>query len=148
MVQTDILDRQIAALESKNLTELQNQFEELYGFLPGDTNAKNLRQRIAWRLQEVVLGGLSETDQTLIEQLADKDPLANLQVIHSYKLNHVRGVRYERVWHDKRYVVTSLGDGKFEYEGNVYRSLSAVTKVITGQKWNGRVFFGVKSNGK
>lgn len=47
MKQTDILDRQIVALESKTLTELENQFEELYGFLPGETNAKNLRQRLA-----------------------------------------------------------------------------------------------------
>ena len=35
----DILDRQIAALETKNLTALQEKFEELFGFIPGETNA-------------------------------------------------------------------------------------------------------------
>jgi len=144
MKQTDILDRQIVALESKTLTELENQFEELYGFLPGETNAKNLRQRLAWRLQEIVLGGLGESDLALINQLADRDPLANLQVIRSYKLNNVQGTRYERIWHNKRYTATSLGDGKFEYEGQEYKSLSAIATVITGKKWNGRHFFGVK----
>ena len=50
-VNMEILHRQIDALDKKSFSELQGQFEELYGFVPGDTNAKNLRQRIAYRLQ-------------------------------------------------------------------------------------------------
>lgn len=65
----DILDRQIAALETKNLTALQEKFEEFFGFIPGETKAKNLRQRIAWRLQEITLGGIPEADMAILRQL-------------------------------------------------------------------------------
>ena len=140
----DILDRQIAALETKNLTALQEKFEELFGFIPGETNAKNLRQRIAWRLQEITLGGIPDADMAILRQLADNDPLSNLKTSRSVRLETVRGTRYERVWKKKTYSVLALGDGRFEYEGREYKSLSAIAKVITGSKWNGRAFFGVK----
>lgn len=80
----------------------------------------------------------------ILRQLADNDPLSNLKTIRSVRLETVRGTRYERVWKKKTYSVLALGDGRFEYEGREYKSLSAIAKVITGSKWNGRAFFGVK----
>ena len=44
----------------------------------------------------------------------------------------------------KKYEVTALGNGKFEYDGTVYQSLSAIAREITGTRWNGKLFFGVK----
>ena len=145
-VNMEILHRQIDALERKSLSELQAQFEELYGFVPGDTNAKNLRQRIAYRLQEITLGGLSEADAALLDRIADEDLLANLRPDTARNNALGRGVRYRRVWQDKEHEAVSLGNGRFEYNGQEYRSLSAVAKVITGKKWNGLLFFGVKSS--
>ena len=144
-VNMEILHRQIDALERKNLSELQAQFEELYGFVPGETNAKNLRQRIAYRLQEITLGGLSEADATLLDRIADEDSLANLRPDTARNNALGRGVRYHRVWQGKEHEAVSLGKGRFEYNGQEYRSLSAVAKAITGKKWNGLLFFGVKS---
>lgn len=144
----EILHKQIDALQKKNLTELQEQFEQLYGFTPGDTNAKNLRQRIAYRLQEITLGGLSEEDIAILDRIADNDPLANLQIIKSNKLKNVRGTQFRRIWHHKEYVVVSQGNGKFTMDGQEYSSLSAVAKAITGKKWNGRLFFGVPKEDK
>ena len=144
-VNMEILHRQIDALERKNLSELQAQFEELYGFVPGETNAKNLRQRIAYRLQEITLGGLSEADTALLDRIADEDPLANLRPDTARNNALGRGVRYRRVWQGKEHEAVSLGNGRFEYNGQEYRSLSAVAKAITGKKWNGLLFFGVKS---
>ncbi|MBQ6470344.1 MAG: DUF2924 domain-containing protein, partial [Victivallales bacterium] len=46
----------------------------------------------------------------------------------------------------KEYEVLVLGNGRFVLDGREYTSLSAVAKVITGKKWNGRLFFGVKSS--
>ena len=57
-----------------NVAELKTRFLELYGFECGATNAKGLRNRIAYKLQEIYLGGLSEEDRNLLEKLADKDP--------------------------------------------------------------------------
>ena len=145
-VNMEILHRQIDALDKKSLSELQGQFEELYGFVPGDTNAKNLRQRIAYRLQEITLGGLSEADAALLDRIADEDPLANLRPDTARNNALGRGVRYRRVWQGKEHEAVSLGNGRFEYNGQEYRSLSAVAKAITGKKWNGLLFFGVKSS--
>jgi len=144
----EILHKQIDALQKKNLTELQEQFEQLYGFTPGDTNAKNLRQRIAYRLQEIALGGLSEEAVALLERIADNDPIANLQLIKSNRLKNVRGTQYRRVWQNREYVAVSQGNGKFTMDGQEYHSLSAVAKAITGKKWNGRLFFGVPKEDK
>jgi len=144
-VNMDILHRQIDALERKSLSELQAQFEELYGFVPGETNAKNLRQRIAYRLQEIMLGGLSEADKALLDRIADADPLANLKPMAVAAQPCSRGMRLKRVWHGKEYEVLALGNGRFECNGQEYGSLSAVAKAITGKKWNGPLFFGIKS---
>lgn len=48
-----------------------------------------------------------------------------------------------RVWNDRRYEVIVLADG-YEFEGRTFRSLSAVAREITGTRWNGKVFFGLK----
>ena len=55
-----------------------------------------------------------------------------------------RGTRVYRDWKGKRYEVFIRDDGKFEYDGTLYRSLSAIAGVITGTHWNGKKFFGVK----
>jgi hypothetical protein len=49
-----------------------------------------------------------------------------------------------RVWQDKTHTVTALAEG-FEWQGSRYRSLSEIARTITGTRWNGLVFFGVKS---
>jgi len=48
------------------------------------------------------------------------------------------------MWKGKKYEVVVLGDDKFEMSGEVYSSLSAVARAITGTRWNGKLFFGVK----
>ena len=55
----------------------------------------------------------------------------------------VPGTQLRRDWKGHQAVVTVLHDG-FDYDGQVYRSLSAVAKAITGTKWNGHAFFGLK----
>ena len=53
------------------------------------------------------------------------------------------GTRLVRIWNDRRYEVIVLADG-YEFEGRTFRSLSAVAREITGTRWNGKVFFGLK----
>lgn len=147
MQKNDFIKRQIEVIKHKNLFELKEKFEELHGFECGETNARNLRKRIAYRLQELYHGGVSSTDLGILEEIADKDPLANLKVIASRKLTKLCGTRYYRVWKGKNYEVTVGADEKFIYDGKLYKSLSAVAREITGTRWNGKLFLGVK-NGK
>ena len=105
---------------------------ELYGFECGATNARGLRNRIAYKLQEIYLGGLSEEDRNLLEQLAEKDPVANLNFKDARPRRPVKGARMRKEWKGKTYEVVVRDDGSFEYNGEIYRSLSSVAETITG----------------
>ena len=144
MNKNEILDRQLTLLEDMNVTELRTRFLELYGFECGATNAAGLRNRIAYKLQEIYFGGISEEDRNLLEKLAENDPAANLNFKDARPRPPAKGARLRRVWKRKTYEVLVREDGKFEYNGEIYRSLSSVAEVITGTHWNGKKFFGVK----
>ena len=136
--------RQIDRINHMNLAELREKFNELFGFEPGQTNIVNLRRRLAHRIQELHFGGLSDNDKEILTRIADGDPMANLQNKAKGMISKLRGTRYQRVWKGKKYEVIVLGDGTFEYDGTVYQSLSAIAREITGTRWNGKLFFGVK----
>jgi hypothetical protein len=56
----------------------------------------------------------------------------------------ITGTRLIRKWQGVEHCVTVLDDG-FEYQGRPYRSLSAIARAITGTRWNGLIFFGLKN---
>jgi Protein of unknown function (DUF2924) len=56
----------------------------------------------------------------------------------------ITGTRLIREWQGVEHCVTVLDDG-FEYQGRHYRSLSAIARAITGTRWNGLIFFGLKN---
>ena len=139
-----IMQKEITALEDCSIAELKEKFSELFGFECGATNARNLRARLTYKLQEIFLGGLSEEDKATLDAIADKDPAANLKAVPNTPKAVSKGTRLRRDWKGKTYEVFVRDDGKFEYDGAVYRSLSAVATEITGTHWNGKKFFGVK----
>ncbi len=55
------------------------------------------------------------------------------------------GTRLVKIWKEKRHSVLVLANG-FEYDGRVYSSLSEIAATITGSRWNGWVFFGIKKH--
>ncbi len=144
MNKNEMLDRQLNLLDDMNVAELRARFLELYGYECGATNAAGLRNRIAYKLQEIYLGGLSEEDRNLLEKLAENDPAANLNFKDARPRPPAKGARLRRVWKGKTYEVVVRDDGNFEYKGEIYRSLSSIAGVITGTHWNGKKFFGVK----
>ena len=144
MTSDEIVKRQIDELDSADVVELKNRFSKLYGFECGATNARNLRSRIAYKLQELAFGGLSDADKAKLNAIADKDPVANLRAEGMKPRIFVKGTRLYRDWKGKTYEVLVHQDGRFEYDGDVYRSLTAIAEKITGTHWNGKKFFGVK----
>ena len=131
-----VLRRQIDAVKFKDMEELREQFQALYGFDCGDTTT---------RLQELCVGGVDSIDMSILEDIADKDPLANLKVVAAKRSAKVSGTKLYRIWKGKQYEVTVGKEGKYIYNGEVFKSLSGVARKITGVKWNGKTFFGVKS---
>ena len=144
MSKNTIMQKEIAALENASVAELKEKFAELFGFECGATNARNLRARLTCKLQEIFLGGLSDEDKAMLEVIADKDPAANLKSVTAAPKPLSKGTRLRRDWKGKTYEVFVREDGKFEYDGAIFRSLSAVAGEITGTHWNGKKFFGVK----
>jgi hypothetical protein len=70
----------------------------------------------------------------------EKDPGAEISAAPGFK----PGTRLIRQWQDQTHVVTVREDG-YEYQGSHYQSLSHVARLITGTRWSGPLFFGLKS---
>ena len=139
-----LLRQQVDAINHKNMKELHDKFQELYGFECGVTAPRGLRKRIIYRLQEIYFGGVEPNDMSILNDIADKDPLANLKAVATRRAK-VCGTKLFRVWKGKKYEVTVGAHGKYILNGEEFKSLSGVARKITGVKWNGKTFFGVKS---
>ena len=139
--------RQLATLETLSLEQLHEQWRDLYGGEPPHYKRQFLIKRLAYRIQELFYGGLSESAQTRLRQVAQDDPVARVDRWVSGnpqgKADILPGTRFVRIWKDRRHEVLAHENG-FEYDGRIFRSLSAVAREITGTRWNGRLFFGLK----
>ena len=142
-------DREITIGQIEILTtpELKNVFQRLFEKPPPKRASQTfLRANIAYRLQENSHGGIpTKTKKKLlsIARSLEKDPGASVVPGPTIK----PGTRLVRRWQDETHLVTVLEDG-YEYQGQRFRSLSKIATEITGTKWSGPVFFGLKKNGK
>ena len=96
---------------------------------------------LAYRIQEKAFGGLKESTARKLRELAKENAVGETPVQTS--LRPKAGTRYVREHDGKLHEVTVL-DAGYEYEGSNYRSLTEIAKVITGSKWSGPAFFGLK----
>jgi hypothetical protein len=103
---------------------------------------------VAWHLQARQYDGLAASVQRKLERLAAAmnrgEPVRPLTAIDRLS----PGTTLERAWRGETHVVTVVADA-FAYRGQRYRSLSQIARLITGTRWNGPAFFGLRSgNGK
>ena len=89
MQSEQMLRQQADAVNHKKMKELHEQFQELYGFSCGDTSPRNLRKQIIYRLQEIYFGGVEPNDMDILDDITDKDPLANLKIVASKRATKV-----------------------------------------------------------
>lgn len=141
--------KQIADLRNLSHEELVSLWHTLCGNEPPASNRRFIIKRLAYRIQEIAYGGLSEkTYEKMDAVLKRHDYDENGKPKRASSRAQVRkdmpviGSKLVREWNGRRYEVTTLRDG-FEYEGRKFRSLSAIAKAITGTHWNGRAFFGL-----
>lgn len=140
----DVLGR-IAALQATSTANLKQQWRELFGKEPPPFNRPYLQSRLAYRIQELAYGGLKPETRTRLEALGEQLDGGNV-VLRRIRADNrpLAGTRLLREWKGVEHAVTVLADG-FEWEGRPYRSLSAIARAITGTRWNGWTFFGLKS---
>ncbi len=145
----------IAELKELSVGELREKWRELYSEEPRGRHRVWLFKRLAWRIQELEYGGLSERAKKRLEELMPTAELAlrtPRDFMKGVEPGPSRAVRDRRIpppgtvllrsYKGHRIAVTVLEDG-FEYEGQRYGSLTAIAKAVTGSHWNGRHFFGL-----
>jgi hypothetical protein len=135
---------QLAALPEKSTAELKQMWRDLYDREPPPYNKPFLVKRLAYRIQELAYGGLSaRAEAKLKELIEDEDQRVKGKRPVRKGDRPIVGTRLIRQWQGTEHCVTVLTDG-YEYAGQPYRSLSAVARSITGTRWNGPLFFGVR----
>jgi hypothetical protein len=147
----DLLIEQIAALEALGIEQLRSRWAEAYGRPPpACSHPQFLVRGLAHSLQQDMLGGLAPALRRRLVGLAGalerhgQDPSLTAPRIKP-------GTRLIRQWRGAIHQVTVLENG-FAYRGARYRSLSAIARTITGTRWSGPTFFGLRTrrrgNGK
>jgi len=133
---SDAITNEVRALEGLDLEGLREEWRRRIGPPPAHRSAPLLRRLIAWRLQAAAYGDLDpQTRRTIVRQ-ASGPPRLRLEP----------GVRLAREWQGVRHEVEVTADG-FVYRGERYGSLSEVARTITGSRWNGLRFFGLRDAG-
>jgi hypothetical protein len=143
---TDPVLAQLAALKGAPAIALKVKWRALFDSEPPPYNRRFLESRLAYRIQELAYGGLKKETVERLRALAkqyDGKPSGRSK-IRPDRLP-IAGTRLIREWQSIQHCVTVRGDD-FEYQGRPYKSLSAVAREITGVRWNGWVFFGLKNH--
>jgi Protein of unknown function (DUF2924) len=139
----DPVNSALADLESRSTPELRAEWRSLYRTDPPTRLSRDLLLRgVAFRRQERLQGGLSIATKRRLDALAAQlDGKAASAFAPAAALKP--GTRLVREWHGRAHAVIVLEDG-FEYQGRRYASLSKIASLITGTRWSGPVFFGLK----
>jgi hypothetical protein len=156
----DAVGRQIESLRKLKTTQLRTRYRDVFGEASPCFNREHLFRRIAWRLQAEAEGDLSERARRRASQLANDSDLrlrAPRSFWHEIERNGEgpnrdprlprAGTVLERVYQGQILRVTVLANG-FEYRGKQHASLSAIAHRLTGTRWNGFHFFGLKQEWK
>jgi len=148
--------QEIHRLQNMTVHALQDEYLKRFGAESRSGNKSYLWKKLAYRIQETKEGGLSPEAKTRAAILAPNTSIrVRLPREFSKKAEAEakkkpldprlppKGSVIKKVHDGKEYEVTVLDDG-FDYQGEHYRSLSAVAKEITGTSWNGFLFFGLE----
>ena len=151
------IGREVAAMKRMTVAQLRVKYAEVFGEATRSRHKDYLLRRIAWRMQANAEGGLSERARQRARELAatsdvrltapkkDTRPdtartkVAAINISQDGRLP-MPGATITREYKGQLIEVRVLPEG-FEYAGDIYRSLSAVAKAVTGTHWNGYHFF-------
>ncbi|MBL4543418.1 MAG: DUF2924 domain-containing protein [Rhodobacteraceae bacterium] len=147
MTTHDPIPARLAALKTATTPELKAQWRELFDSEPPPFNRRYLESRLAYRIQELAYGGLKPETIRRLERLGEElDGGDRKKSRIRADTMPIAGTRLIREWRGVEHVVTVTADG-FEWQGRPYKSLSAIARAITGTRWNGLIFFGLKRRG-
>ena len=146
MTTHDPIPARLAALKTTPTPDLKVRWRELFASEPPPFNRQYLVTRLAYRIQELAYGGLKPETIRRLEKLGeDLDGGNPIKRRIRTDLKPITGTRLLREWQGVEHIVTVTADG-FEWQGRPYQSLSSIARAITGSRWNGWVFFGLKNH--
>ena len=141
----DTVLARVAALQTQPIAKLKQQWRDLFETEPPPYNRRFLEHRLAYRIQELAYGGLKPETLKKLKAIAEELDGGNpARRRRSAKDRPIAGTRLIREYQGIEHCVT-VRDEDFEYQGRPYQSLSAVARAITGTRWNGLLFFGLKN---
>ena len=154
------LASRIAALPTMTLAQLQREYRAVFGEDATSKHKEFLWRKIAWGLQANAEGGLAESYTTTGADVGESPAPARASATGNHAEPHAiagadgHGARHtapgtvlKRTHRGTDHVVRVLAEG-FEYQGTLYRSLTAVAATITGSHCSGRAFFGLTGKGR
>jgi Protein of unknown function (DUF2924) len=136
------IEAQIVALEALTIGELQTEWSRVYQAQSPIRLSRDLLLRgVAYRVQERAYGGLSLSTKRRLRTISEGiDRRERTGAAPTLKLKP--GTKLVREWHRQVHTVNVLDNG-FEYQGEIYRSLTGIARRITGSGWSGPRFFGI-----
>ena len=143
----DAVLARLAALKTATTPALKQEWRALFGAEPPPYNRRFLESRLAYRVQELAFGGLKPETVARLEALGEQFSGGKVTVRRTHGDRPLAGTRLVREYQGVPHTVTVRTDG-FEYQGRLYKSLSAIARHITGTRWNGILFFGLRSRGR
>lgn len=141
------LELEAARLRGLKLPELRMAWAKHYSLAaPKTLRREMLVQSILYQIRVKAFGGLKPETRRYLDQVADAATTKGA-VPPQPPLKVRTGTKLIRVWQGQTHTVTAVDDA-FEWQGKRYRSLSQIARIMTGTRWNGLVFFGIKSKPK
>jgi len=163
-MQIDI-DKEVALLQRMTVGQLREKYEEVWEEPTNIRNKQLLVKRIAWKMQANIEGDISQRARRRAADLACGTDIRTTAPKATKSVTKPAGdtvtgfvqpeednrlpppsSELERVYKGEKYVVLVLENG-FEYDGAIYKTLSAVAKKISGQHCNGYHFFNLNKKG-
>jgi hypothetical protein len=132
------IEAEVDQVRSLGSDALRQRWRTIFGAIPPKGLTKDILGRmIAYRIQEEAFGGL---DRDLVKLL---DRLARREKPNELNRRLKPGTVLVREYNGERHTVTVVPDG-FVWQDKTYSSLSVIAQAITGTKWNGPRFFGLR----
>jgi hypothetical protein len=157
--------KEVAAMERMTVDQLRDKFADVFGEAPRSRHKEWLIKRVAWRMQANVEGDLSERARRRAAELANdadlrvtapREPQVAPTVVKRKATKApepvadadglMPGMKLTRKYKGKLIQVEVKRKGIL-YDGEIYPSLSAVAKAVTGSHWSGHRFFGIQKRG-
>ena len=134
----------LAALKAMSVKDLKAEWEKLIGSAAPNNSRTFLEIRIAYRIQELTFGGPDRETRRMLDLLADEvEGVARRHNQISDPRNPVTGTKLIREWDGVEHTVTVL-TRRFRLAGPEVQIALGVARAITGTRWNGYRFFGLR----